>query len=427
MLFGNFMMGAKSRLLPPSLPFRFFGAAVVFHVLAWALLLGWGNDLPGFLGGPGHVLAALHMITLGVLTMTAMGASFQLLPVATKRPLRSVRACKAAFWLLLLGVLGLTHGMGHDDLWAMEGGGSLVVAALTIYFALVVDNLRRVGDMRLVTDHTWLAIACLVVLAGLGATLIGDFATGFLPDHGAIAIAHGVIAAYGFMGMLVLGFSFILVPLFALAPPPDEKLGRRATLSAAVALLLALIGLTARLSPLVFLAGAVGLLAAGLHLAAMAKLMKARMRRKLGDSFLLIRLAWVLLPLTILLGMTVEAGLVIDRSGPLFGFLLVFGWLLSFLLGVMQRIMPFLASMHSIRPGIKPALVSALTADRPLRVHLIGHVAGLSLVAAGIVLAVPLLVRLGAACGLVGAVAFLIFAVTLWRRMHLHLNPAEIQ
>jgi hypothetical protein len=30
---------ARSRLLPMSVPFRYFGAAVAFHVLAWAALL----------------------------------------------------------------------------------------------------------------------------------------------------------------------------------------------------------------------------------------------------------------------------------------------------------------------------------------------------------------------------------------------------
>ena len=34
----DMMMGARSRLLPPSIPFRFFGAALVFHAAAWAVL-----------------------------------------------------------------------------------------------------------------------------------------------------------------------------------------------------------------------------------------------------------------------------------------------------------------------------------------------------------------------------------------------------
>ena len=41
---GAFLAGATSRLLPMSIPFRFFGAAIVFHVLGlWAAVFGLGD------------------------------------------------------------------------------------------------------------------------------------------------------------------------------------------------------------------------------------------------------------------------------------------------------------------------------------------------------------------------------------------------
>src|SRR5690606_28326842 len=43
MLAASFLGGAKSRLLPASIPFRFFGAAAIFHVLTWLALLA-GSD-----------------------------------------------------------------------------------------------------------------------------------------------------------------------------------------------------------------------------------------------------------------------------------------------------------------------------------------------------------------------------------------------
>ena len=54
--------------------------------LLLALLAAWraAADWPGFAGGLGWPLAALHLVTLGVLAMTAIGASLQLLPVATR-------------------------------------------------------------------------------------------------------------------------------------------------------------------------------------------------------------------------------------------------------------------------------------------------------------------------------------------------------
>ena len=115
--------------------------------------------------------------------------------------------------------------------------------------------------------------------------------------------------------------------------------------------------------------------------------------------------------------MAVAAGLATDVTGTLFGFVLVFGWLLSFLTGVLQRIMPFLASMHSAAYStVRPILPTALTDERSARLHLLGHVAGLALVAAGIVAGQPVVVRLGAVLGLAGAVALLWFALEVRRR-----------
>jgi hypothetical protein len=88
---GTFLAGATSRLLPASIPLRFFGAAVASHVFAWLALLAGSGTLPRFAGGLGWTLAALHLVTLGVLVMTAIGASLQLLPVATRQPVGSMR------------------------------------------------------------------------------------------------------------------------------------------------------------------------------------------------------------------------------------------------------------------------------------------------------------------------------------------------
>lgn len=419
-MFGDFMLGARSRLLPASVPFRFFGTAVLMHALSWAVV-AWGGDVvPGFLGGGGPALAALHLITLGVLAMVAMGATYQLLPVATRRPLRSVTACKVSHGLMAPGVLLLAYGFAVMQSWAMHGGALLTVAGLGLFGLLITDNLRQVDDMPLVTGHAWLALASLAALLLLGVLLVIDFTTGFLPDRANFGAAHAVAGGFGFMGMLAVGFSYVLMPMFALAQMPAKPHGRWALRLSAVALACGFAGALAGVALLEALGIAAGLAAAGLYLDLMRLTLKARMRRDLGLSFWLVRAGWAALPAALLAAAALTAGLQLNLSGPLFGFLLIYGWLLTFLLGVLQRIMPFLASMHSYRPGGKPALVSALTADLPLKLHAAGHFAGLALVTAGLVLDSGLLVRLGGLAGLAGGIAFLVFAAALWRRLADH-------
>ena len=92
----NFLGGAKSRLLPASIPFRFFAGAVFFHVAFWLGLIWAAPEIPNFVLGPGRVLAVLHLLTLGVFAATAFGAAFQLLPVATNRRISCSRSLSIA-------------------------------------------------------------------------------------------------------------------------------------------------------------------------------------------------------------------------------------------------------------------------------------------------------------------------------------------
>jgi CBS-domain-containing membrane protein len=105
-------------------------------------------------------------------------------------------------------------------------------------------------------------------------------------------------------------------------------------------------------------------------------------------------------------------------NGPtLFGFLLLFGWLLTFLLGILQRIMPFLASMHATRPkGQMPRPVSELSAAQPLKLLAGCHLAALVLLSAAILIESIPLAQLGAAIGLLGALAFAWFTGDLLLR-----------
>lgn len=421
MLAASFLGGAKSRLLPASIPFRYFSAAAFFHVLAWGALLIAADRLAGFTGGPGMVLAAIHLLTLGVLVMTAMGAAFQLLPVATRRPLAR-GPTGLCFWLLAPGTLALAHGMaslgrGVGAEPAMLAGGITVTAALAGFALVVGDNLRRAGDMPVVAAHGWAALLALVGFSALGLALAADFTTGFLPDHQAAALTHLVLAGFGFMGLLVFGFSHVLVPMFALSQVLPARLGWSQFWLASAAC--AVGGIAAWIASPVALAAAslIGLGAAAAYLWLMRAALRTGMRKRLGLSFLVIKLSWAMLVLCLLLGLAMAMGAPIPNGETLFGFVLLVGWLLTFLTGILQRIMPFLASMHTAGADGKPVLLSDLTADLPLRLHAACHFAALLLCSAGIVTDWTLLTRLGSAAGLAGALSFAAFAFLIVIRL----------
>ncbi|CAA7624040.1 conserved membrane hypothetical protein [Candidatus Terasakiella magnetica] len=422
---GSFMMGAKDRLLPPSVPYRFFAAAALFHLAAWATLAVAGPDaIRGFVGGQGLVLAALHMITLGTLAMTAMGAAIQLLPVATRRPLGPHWACRLMFWLYAPGVLLFCAGLALSLPWAQHGGATLTVSGLALFGWLVATNQRKVDDLPGVTHHTWTALAALVLLALLGVLLVVDFTKGFLADHTGVAAAHAVLAAYGFMGMLALGFSYVLIPMFVLASAVPNAVGKQTALASGLALALGAGGAAFGFGPVAALGAVVGLVAVGLYLKGMLACLKTRMKKRLEPFFRMVWLAWGVLPLSLLLAGAVALGAPLDPWAGVWGFVLVFGWLLSFVTAILQRIMPFLASMHSSSLGGKPALLSHLAPKLPVDIHLACHGAALVLVTAGLIGGWAWPLRLGVYAGLAGAVSFGVFTVEVLRRYRSHMAAA---
>jgi hypothetical protein len=405
---------ARSRLLPMSVPFRYFGAAVAFHVAAWAALLAGAREVASFPGGLGLPFAALHLATLGVLAMAAIGATLQLLPVATRQPVRSVGAAKLVWWLFAPGVLVFAGGAALYAPRAMAPGAALAVAALALYGWLLGRNLWRARGMPVVVAHGWAALAALAGLAATGLALVARYEHGLALDHAAFRVAHLVLAAYGFMGLLALGLSQFLLPMLAIARPPTPRSAYAALGTALFAILLAL-------GDYVAAAALAGLVAAAIHIVSQERSLRARLRPALGPAFQLVRASWALLLASLALALAMALGWAPPRAGVLLVVLLVPGWLLTFLLGVLQRIVPFLASVHA---GNRAPLASALSPRAPLAAHRVLHFAALAGLLAGVALDASWLVQAAAAAGLAGALAFAAFFAGVLSRLKSARVPA---
>lgn len=418
--------GAQQLLLPERVPMQFFGAAVVGHVLAWLGLAITADDLADFVGGPGPVLAAVHVLTLGVLVPTAMGASLQMLPVALGRPAPAARICDAVFWLTLPGGLALISGFATASRPAIIAGAVVTAGGIAAYAVTLGRVVRGAREPRPLVLHVWAALAALTTAAALALTLSFDYASPVLADHARVATTHLVLAAFGFMGMLALGFSHVLIPMFAIGEAPGGWAADVSFATIFAAVVAAVLGLLIGLRWLIAAALVTGLAGCGLHVSLMTRSLAHRVRRRLGPEFTLIRASWGLLLATLMLALAVTLDLPPATGPALFGFLLLFGWLLTLLTGVLQRILPFLASMHTARATGRTAAPTKLTDDRPLAIHRYCHFAAVATVALGIAFAVPGVVLAGALLGTVGAVAFAWFAFTVFSRMRTHMRTPAV-
>jgi len=414
-LAASFLGGATSRLLPASIPFGFFAAAALFHVAVWIVLLLTVEQLIRYRGGMVPGVSALHLLVLGVLTTTAVGAAAQLLPVATRRALVSHWPVRLVFWLLVPGIALLTAAMFLVDLRLVAAGAVMAGIGLIIFALLLADNLRRAGSLPVVAAFGWVSVACLLATAILGPMLAVDYVAPVLGDHAAYARAHAILAAYGFMGMLALGFSHVLVPMFALSPSPARGVALAGFAAATAAVVLASTAALADAPAIVGLASLIGLIACAIHIRLMLTATRTGMRKRLGLSFALVRAAWVALPASVLAGLAAYFGMAGPNGPALFGLLLLVGWLLTFLTGILQRILPFLATMHASSNKGGVARASELSSDLPLRIHAVCHSTAFACLLLAVVLDRAQPAVAGAWIGLAGSLAFAWFTAQVIR------------
>jgi hypothetical protein len=206
--------------------------------------------------------------------------------------------------------------------------------------------------------------------------------------------------------------------MFALASAPAKRPSFAVFAAASAALLLGTLGALVGSRYLLTAAVLVGLVAAASHLWLMHRVLKTGMRKRLGLSFILVRAAWIMLPTTLLVGLAALYGLAGNGGATLFGFLLLFGWLLTFLIAILQRIMPFLASMFVTPPASGgTAIVSELAGARSLKLHAACHALALVVFTLAILLEDTRVARAGSAIGLIGAIAFAWFTADVIRRI----------
>jgi hypothetical protein len=415
-LAAGFLGGASGRLLPASIPFRFFAAAAIFHVAMWAVLLASVEQVIRFRGGMVPAISAVHLLVLGVLATTAVGSAAQLLPVATRRALAAYWPIRLLFWMLVPGIVALSASMFVTNMRVLAAAALLTGLALLLFAILLADNLRRAANLPAVAAFGWAAVASLTATAVLGPALSVDYVQTVLEEHASLARAHAVLAAYGFMGMLALGFSHVLIPMFALSPSPSRGMSIAGFVTAAGAIAIAVLGLVFQVSQLVVAGSLIGLVAISIHIRLMLQALRSGMRKRLGLSFWLVRASWIALPASVLAGVAAYFGHAGPNGPALFGLILLVGWLLTFLLGILQRIMPFLATMHapSSRPGA-PARMSELASDLSLKIHAVCHAAAFALLCLAVVIDRSAPALAAGWIGLAGSLAFALFTTSVIR------------
>lgn len=336
---GGLARGGVPLWLP--LPFLLTGIAggAIFGIAAPFIL-------PEALLAPGypHVLALVHTVTLGWLTMIIMGASLQLTPVILVAPLRAVRLAPAQYPIYTLGVALLIGGFWASNLTALIAGGALTLLAVGHYAVILSVTLARAPNHPLSARYLAASIVYLCIVVSLGFTAALNFRFGFL---GAgllrLLLAHVTLGIVGWLTTTLIGVSYTLTRLFALAHGHPDRLGRIVFWPLNAGIIALALGFGLDWYPLDILGGLSLIGAVWLFAIDYRRMLLARMRRPLDITQYHAIAAVGYLVVTITAGVIVS--LVGAASEPILvalGLAALVGWLGQSTLGYLYKITPFL-------------------------------------------------------------------------------------
>jgi hypothetical protein len=336
------MAQAASRAPSPLLPLAYLVAAAVAFVMASLAVPALAPELAGHYYQP-RILALAHTVTLGWITLTIVGASYQLIPIVLERPLWSERL---AWWQLGLMVTGVVGMVGHFFLGAWSGlvwAAALMAAGVVAHLVNVALTVRGLGR--------WSFTARLVALAlvGLALTTLVGFMLGvnkllhFLPgDLFPNLHAHIHLGLLGWVLPMVIGVAARVYPMFLLAPEPAGWPGRVQLWGLAVGVPATVVGICD--APGLLVPGALLVVAVvGAHLVWIVAMVRSRKRPELDWGLRFVLGGAVALVAATALGLALALDL---ASGPrvalAYATLALGGWASLTIVGMLLKIVPFL-------------------------------------------------------------------------------------
>ncbi|WP_089699357.1 heme-copper oxidase family protein [Halogranum gelatinilyticum] len=212
--------GVETDYQPPmALPLRHFVVGLVSLVVAGvvgvAVALGVDSAL--------LPLAGLHLLLVGWVGVTIMGAMTQFVPVWSGTQLHSRRLAALQLWLVAGGLAGFVISLTTGTFAALSVFGGLMLAGLWLFAYNLVRTLPPLSECDITELHFAVAVGFVALLSTLGYALAVDLTTPFLAAVGLqrthVVQAHATVAIFGAVLTTVVGALYQLGPMFTQTEP----------------------------------------------------------------------------------------------------------------------------------------------------------------------------------------------------------------
>jgi hypothetical protein len=421
------------RAPPFAAPLRFFLTAPLFAVLAGALLLAAGPDGLSSRWTPA-ALAATHLVTVGFMLQAMVGALIQILPVVAganlARPLPIARVVHGG---LSLGALTLAGAFLLGSPKAFIAAAVLLTVTAAVFLLATGHAVQGVPSTSPTIRGLKLALAGLLGAVALGGTLALALARGWALELPALADLHAGWGLGAWAGILLVAMAYVVVPMFQLTPPYPARPSWWFPPAVGGLLLLwtAAVGLG---SPGLIRVAEGGVALAGIAFAGFTLRLQSQRRRARADATFRYwqgGLGCVLAALSMLLLAAIRPEFAEWHGWPLlFGIVFGVGGFMSLIVGMLYKIVPFLAWMHLQHAGQGKAMapnVNKILPDRRMQGQMRAHFTSLALLVAAVFWPGVLVWPAGAALVVANGwlAANLLSAARLYRRHNAEMATLE--
>ena len=215
----NFSGLSTDQAPPISAPLRFFITAPLFGILAGILMLL--SDTSSLMSRYSiDSIIVTHTITIGFFSFVMFGALTQMLPVLAGAKIYKVKiVTQIAHILMSFGLILMIVGLVENSslyltlsFISLGSGFTLMI----VFISLAITNIKNItATVRAMATSLFFAFTILI----MGLFLLYSYITESHSEfHFVVANIHSVMAIFGFAGILIIGVSFQVLPMFYVAP-----------------------------------------------------------------------------------------------------------------------------------------------------------------------------------------------------------------
>ena len=344
--------GLSLNTIPPLLiPMRFFLTAPLFGILAALLVIFYGADIWNSRWLP-SALALTHLFTLGFMLMVMMGALYQFIPVMTGR---LVPACKQLspiiYWSLVLGVFTLVAGFLTHETSAFKISLLALMTSSTLFAFSLLPLLVTELKEHLIVYLLRILFVVLTVTIGIGLYMLLAYAFAdsaiMFRSYTNIHASWGLIA---WVVLLIMAVSSQIIPMFFVTPEFSTRYLKWSSL-----LLVGSMMMLFLIDKVVFLDNTLALLMQSLLsinllfiIYYILHLMRLR-KRKLPDVTInffhlsLLSLLWAIIIWWLWQsGLNMTINISAQQINFTLAIIMIYGLAVSAIMGMLQKIVPFL-------------------------------------------------------------------------------------